>query len=50
LGVSLFTVKNHVHNIVDKLEVTGRYEAVDYARKQRWLGLGKSAAPARREN
>ncbi len=45
LSVSLYTVKNHVHNIVEKLQVTGRYEAVDYARKQRWLGPGTLAAP-----
>jgi DNA-binding NarL/FixJ family response regulator len=37
LTVSLYTVKNHVHNIVEKLQVSGRYEAVDYARKRRWL-------------
>ena len=50
LSVSLYTVKNHVHNIVDKLQVTGRYEAVDYARKHRWLGPAKLAAPGRRDN
>ena len=38
LSVSLYTVKNHVHNIVEKLQVSGRYEAVDLARKRRWLG------------
>ena len=32
LCVSLFTVKNHVHNILDKLEVDSRGEAVDVAR------------------
>jgi len=37
LSVSLFTVKNHVHNIVEKLQVSGRYEAVDFARKHHWL-------------
>ena len=41
LAVSLNTVKNHVHNIVEKLQVTGRYEAVDYARRQRWLAPGE---------
>jgi DNA-binding NarL/FixJ family response regulator len=50
LSVSLNTVKNHVHNIVEKLQVTGRYEAVDYARQQRWLGPGKATAPGRRED
>ncbi len=44
LSLSLYTVKNHVHNIVDKLHVTGRYEAVDYAREQRWLGAEKRPA------
>lgn len=37
LSVSIHTVKNHVHNIVEKLSVEGRFEAVDYARKQHWL-------------
>jgi DNA-binding NarL/FixJ family response regulator len=38
LSVSLYTVKNHVHNLVEKLHVSGRYEAVDYARKHHLLG------------
>ena len=33
LCVSMFTVKNHVHNILDKLEVENRVEAVDAARR-----------------
>lgn len=37
LSVSLFTVKNHVHNILDKLQVQSRFEAVEYARQRRWL-------------
>jgi DNA-binding NarL/FixJ family response regulator len=41
LSVSLYTVKNHVHNIVEKLQVSGRYEAVDYARKHRRLDSAK---------
>ena len=49
LSVSLYTIKNHVHNIVDKLQVTGRYEAVDHARKQHLLGAAKLAAPRRRD-
>jgi DNA-binding NarL/FixJ family response regulator len=48
LSVSLFTVKNHVHNIVEKLQVSGRYEAVDFARKHRWLDTAKAPAPAHR--
>jgi DNA-binding NarL/FixJ family response regulator len=50
LSVSLFTVKNHVHNIVEKLQVSGRYEAVDFARKHRWLDVAKGAAPGRCEH
>jgi DNA-binding NarL/FixJ family response regulator len=38
LSVSIFTVKNHVHNILEKLQVHTRAEAVDHARRRRWLG------------
>ena len=37
LSISLHTVKNHVHNIVEKLHVANRFEAVEYARRQHWL-------------
>lgn len=37
LIISLHTVKNHVHNILEKLEVSGRYAAVSYAYDRRWL-------------
>jgi len=37
LHLSLYTVKNHVHNIIDKLQVKNRFEAVDYARRERWM-------------
>ncbi len=37
LELSLHTVKNHVHNIVDKLQVRSRHEAVEYARQRNWL-------------
>jgi DNA-binding NarL/FixJ family response regulator len=37
LSLSIYTVKNHVHNIVEKLQVESRHEAVDYARQRRWL-------------
>jgi DNA-binding NarL/FixJ family response regulator len=40
LGLSLYTVKNHVHNIVEKLQVEGRFAAVDYARRHYWLSDG----------
>jgi DNA-binding NarL/FixJ family response regulator len=33
LCVSLFTVKNHVHNILEKLEVENRSEAVEAAKR-----------------
>lgn len=42
LRLSLYTVKNHVHNILEKLHVEDRYEAVAYARRQRWIS---AAAP-----
>jgi DNA-binding NarL/FixJ family response regulator len=38
LSVSLYTVKNHVHNILEKLQVQSRFQAVEYARQRRWLG------------
>jgi DNA-binding NarL/FixJ family response regulator len=37
LRVSTYTVKNHVHNILEKLRVHSRAEAVDYARQRQWL-------------
>ena len=37
LHISLHTVKNHVHNIVEKLRVENRFQAVEYARRRRWL-------------
>jgi two-component system NarL family response regulator len=37
LSVSLFTVKNHVRNILDKLNAENRMEAVDVARQQHKL-------------
>lgn len=33
LCVSLFTVKNHVHNILEKLRVESRMQAADFARR-----------------
>lgn len=37
LGVSLYTVKNHVHNIIEKLGVQDRNEAVLCAKRQNLL-------------
>jgi DNA-binding NarL/FixJ family response regulator len=37
LSVSVYTVKNHVHNILEKLEVDNRFAAVEYARERSWL-------------
>jgi DNA-binding NarL/FixJ family response regulator len=37
LFLSLHTIKNHVHKILRKLEVSGRAEAVEYAYKNDWL-------------
>ncbi len=38
LSVSLFTVKNHVHNILEKLNAESRIEAVEIMRQQHALG------------
>lgn len=40
LYLSLHTVKNHVHNILEKLQVRRRFQAVEYARAQQWLKKG----------
>lgn len=37
IHLSIYTVKNHVHNILDKLDVAGRDEAVRLAYEHRWL-------------
>lgn len=44
LSISLYTVKNHVHNILEKLDVESRYLAVDYVRQRRWLSESRPAA------
>ena len=38
LSVSLYTVKNHVHNILDKLQVQSRFEAAELAHRNRLVG------------
>ena len=37
LSISLYTVKNHVHNLIEKLGVEDRYEAAELAMKRRIL-------------
>ena len=39
LSVSVYTVKNHIHNIIEKLGVCDRFEAAKMAEKKRWLTL-----------
>jgi two-component system nitrate/nitrite response regulator NarL len=44
LKISLYTVKNHVHNIIDKLGAQDRHEAVQLARR-RGLLFGNGTQP-----
>jgi len=37
LSIEVQTVKNHIHNILDKLQLHNRLEAVQYARKRNLL-------------
>jgi DNA-binding NarL/FixJ family response regulator len=46
LSLSLYTVKNHVHNVVEKLQVESRFKAVEYARQRGWLERLKVLGPA----
>jgi DNA-binding CsgD family transcriptional regulator len=39
LGISLATVRNHVHNILEKLEVHTRLEALSLAFRRGWVNL-----------
>ncbi len=39
LSISMHTVKNHVHNILDKLEVETRLQAVHLAYEKKWLRI-----------
>ena len=38
LSIATQTVKNHIHNILDKLQLHNRFEAVQYARDRKLLG------------
>jgi DNA-binding NarL/FixJ family response regulator len=37
LSIETQTVKNHIHNILDKLQLHNRLEAVEYARERKLL-------------
>jgi DNA-binding CsgD family transcriptional regulator len=54
LGISLATVRNHIHNILEKLDVHSKLEAVSLAFRQGWVSgpngeLGISAEPVMRQ-
>lgn len=38
LNVSLYTIKNHVHNIIEKLGAQDRYDAAEIGRRRKLLG------------
>ncbi|MEM7352379.1 MAG: response regulator transcription factor [Acidobacteriota bacterium] len=44
LSLSVYTVKNHVHHILDKLHVQDRREAVEHAYARHWLRPQRVAA------
>ena len=44
LSLSVYTVKNHVHRILDKLQVQDRREAVEHAYARHWLRPQRVAA------
>jgi DNA-binding CsgD family transcriptional regulator len=46
LGISLFTIRNHVHNILEKLEVHSKLEAISLAFRRGWI-TPLSAPPPR---
>jgi DNA-binding CsgD family transcriptional regulator len=54
LGISLATVRNHIHNILEKLDVHSKLEAVSLAFRQGWVSgpngeLGLSPEPMTRQ-
>lgn len=54
LGISLATVRNHIHNILEKLDVHSKLEAVSLAFRQGWVTgpngeLGISPEPLTRQ-
>jgi DNA-binding NarL/FixJ family response regulator len=47
LELSLATVRNHIHNTLEKLGVHSKLEAVSLAYRNGWVSQGGSPAPAR---
>ena len=48
LSLSVYTVKNHVHHILEKLHVQDRREAVEHAYARHWLRPQRVAVHYRR--
>jgi DNA-binding NarL/FixJ family response regulator len=48
LSLSLYTIKNHVHNILEKLQVDDRFDAIEHARRRRLLPKKSAALAVRR--
>jgi DNA-binding NarL/FixJ family response regulator len=42
LEISLATVRNHIHSILDKLDVHSKLEAVSLAFRKGWVAQGSS--------
>jgi len=49
LGISLATVRNHIHNILEKLDVHSKLEAVSLAFRQGWVAGTVSPTAVSRE-
>jgi DNA-binding CsgD family transcriptional regulator len=49
LGISLATVRNHIHNILEKLDVHSKLEAVSLAFRQGWVAGTAASTSASRE-
>jgi DNA-binding CsgD family transcriptional regulator len=49
LGISLATVRNHIHNILEKLDVHSKLEAVSLAFRQGWVAGAVAPTSASRE-
>jgi PAS domain S-box-containing protein len=45
LGISVATTRNHIHNILEKLEVHSKLEAVSLAFREGWVTGAASAGP-----